>query len=89
MAARSASGNNFVDGGPSAPMTPEVKQAVADEVRRQIDRERADGQTANAAGGQDSAMFADNVPHVFVAHAAFAVNSNLDLTQANFVLQVQ
>jgi hypothetical protein len=76
MDARSASaGNMYADnGGQSAPMTPEVKQAIADEVRRQIDRERAEGQNA---GGQDSNIFADNGPHVFVAHTTFAVNSNV------------
>ena len=77
MASRSAGAGNIYqqDGGQSAPMTPEVKQAIADEVRRQIDRERAEGQTANGPGGQDN-IFADNVPHVFVVHATFAVNSN-------------
>jgi hypothetical protein len=77
MADRAASaGNMYVDSGQSAPMSPEVKQAIADEVRRQIDRERAEGQSSNAFGGQDSPVFADNGPHVFVVHATFAVNSN-------------
>jgi hypothetical protein len=67
-----AAGNNYADSGQSAPMTPEVKQAIADEVRRQIDRERAQGQT----GAQDTALFADGGPHVFVANAALAVNSD-------------
>jgi hypothetical protein len=75
MAARAASaGNMYVDnGGQTAAMTPEVKQAIADEVRRQIDRERAEGQNT---GGQDTNMFTDNAPHVFVANATLAVNSN-------------
>jgi hypothetical protein len=77
MAARSAaSGNIYQDGGQSAPMTPEVKQAIADEIRRQIDLERAQGQTASAGGGQDANIFADNVPHVFVVHSTLLVNSN-------------
>jgi hypothetical protein len=77
MADRAASaGNMYVDSGQSAPMSPEVKQAIADEVRRQIDRERAEGQSSNAFGGQDTPLFADNGPHVFVVHATFAVNSN-------------
>ena len=75
MAARSMS-NSYMDGGQSAPMSPEVKQAIADEVRRQIDRERAEGQNANAFGGQDANLFSDNGPHVFVVHAAYVVNSN-------------
>ena len=77
MAARSASGNIYQDGGgQSVPMTPEVKQAIADEVRRQIDLERAQGQTAGAGGGQDANIFADNVPHVFVVRSTLMVNSN-------------
>src|SRR5258708_19753536 len=77
MADRAASaGNMYADGGQSAPMSPEVKQAIADEVRRQIDRERAEGQSSNAFGGQDATMFTDNGPHVYVVHATFAVNSN-------------
>jgi hypothetical protein len=58
----------------SAPMTPEVKQAIADEVRRQIDTERAQGQNP---GGQDTNIFADNQAHVFVVHSALSVNSNM------------
>ena len=75
MAARSAPAV-YQDDGPSAPMTPEVKQAIADEVRRQIDLERAQGQSANGFGGQDTNIFADNVPHVFVAHSTLLVNSS-------------
>ena len=43
-----------------APMTPEVKQAISDEVRRQIDQERAQGQSAGSMGGQDADIFSDN-----------------------------
>jgi hypothetical protein len=78
MAARAAAASNiYQDGGQSAPMTPEVKQAIADEVRREIDRERAEGQMANTGGGQDTNIFTDNVPHVFVVNTALAVTSNL------------
>jgi len=57
-------------------MTPEVKQAIADEVRRQIEREKADGQMAgNLNGGPDNSAF-DNGSHVFVANAALTVASN-------------
>jgi hypothetical protein len=77
MAAQQAAsaGNMYASGGgQSAPMTPEVKQAIADEVRRQIDRERAAGQ--NGTNPQDTNIFADNGPHVFVASATLMVNSN-------------
>jgi hypothetical protein len=74
MASRMASDNMYQDGGQSAPMSPEVKQAVADEVRRQIDLERVAGQDPNA-GGQDTNIFTDNVPHVFVVNSALSVNS--------------
>jgi hypothetical protein len=76
MASRSASGSMYQDGGQSAPMSPEVKQAVADEVRYQIDLERAAGQDPNAPGGQDTNIFADNRPHVFVVNTTLAVNSD-------------
>ena len=79
MAAQQAAsaGNMYAaGGGQSAPMTPEVKQAIADEVRRQIDRERAAGQ--NGTNAQDTNIFADNGPHVFVASATLMVNSNTD-----------
>src|ERR1039458_9900519 len=74
MASRMASGNIYQD--QSAPMTPEVKQAIADEVRRQIDLERAAGRDPNAPGGQDTDIFADNRPHVFVVNTTLAVNSD-------------
>jgi hypothetical protein len=75
MASHMASGNMYQDAAP-APMTPEVKQAIADEVRRQIDLERAAGQNPNAPGGQDTNIFADNRPHVFVVNTTLAVNSD-------------
>jgi hypothetical protein len=77
MAARSIYvGSDFADGGQAVPMTPEVKQAIADEVRRQIDQERAEGQTSNFNSWQDDNIFADDAPHVFVSHASFLVDSN-------------
>jgi hypothetical protein len=76
MAARVAPAGIYQDAGQSAPMTPEVKQAIADEVHRQIDLERAAGQNPNSPGGQDANIFADNVPHVFVVSTALAVNSD-------------
>jgi len=77
MADRAAlAGNAYADSSQTAPLSPEVKQAISDEVRRQIDRERAEGQSSNAFGGQDAPTFADGGSHVFVVHATFAVNSN-------------
>ncbi|MCU1234434.1 MAG: hypothetical protein JWP63_2401 [Candidatus Solibacter sp.] len=78
MAARAAANNynNYQDT-QAAPLTPEVKQAIADEVRRQIDQERAQGQNMNSSGGQETNIFADNQPHVFVAGASLLVNSNM------------
>jgi hypothetical protein len=76
MASRSASGSMYQDSGQSAPMSPEVKQAIADEVRYQIDLERTAGQDPNAASGQDTDIFADNRPHVFVVNTTLAVNSD-------------
>ncbi len=75
MASRMASGNMYQDAGQSAPMSPEVKQAIADEVRRQIDLERTAGQDPNS-GGQDTDIFADNRPHVFVVNTTLAVDSD-------------
>ncbi len=76
-AAQAASAGNMYasGGGQSAPMTPEVKQAIADEVHRQIDRERAAGQ--NGANPQDTNIFTDNGPHVFVANSTLMVNSSV------------
>jgi hypothetical protein len=57
-------------------MTPDVKQAVADEVRRQLDLERSEGQSQNAAYGDVPPMFADNARHVFVVSDALEVTSS-------------
>ena len=75
VAARAADSGIYQDSGRSAPMTSDVKQAIADEVRRQIDQERAAGRDPGS-GGQDANIFADNVPHVFVVNTALVVNSN-------------
>ena len=58
-------GGGYASG--QAGLTPDVKQAVADEVHRQLDMERMEGQsmTANSSGDL-SPIFADNIPHVFV-----------------------
>jgi len=65
---------------PRTELTPEVKQFVADEVRRQIDMERGESQNANSAAyNPDMAppLFADNSRHTFVVSNALLVNSGL------------
>jgi len=65
-----------------AVLTPDVKQAIADEVRRQIALEQAQAQAnalnsdPNPASTGIAAMFADNTSHVFV------VGDDLDLVDA-------
>jgi hypothetical protein len=76
MAAHLTPTGIYQDAGQSAPMTSDVKQAIAEEVRRQIDMERAAGRDPNAPGAQDANIFADNVPHVFVVNTTLAVSSN-------------
>lgn len=65
---------------PRTELTPEVKQFVADEVRRQIDMERAESQNANSAAYNPNMappLFADNSRHTFVVSDALLVNSGL------------
>ncbi len=65
-----------------AALTPDVKQAIADEVRRQMALEQAQAQAnalnsdPNPASSGIAAMFADNTSHVFV------VGDDLDLVDA-------
>ena len=68
-------GGGYAAGG-QVGLTPDVKQAVADEVHRQLDLERAEGQsmTANTAPGDMSSIFSDNVPHVFVVSSSLMVD---------------
>ena len=63
-------GGGYAAGGPVG-LTPEVKQAVADEVHRQLDLERAQGQSMTA---DMAPIFADNVPHVFVVSSSLMVD---------------
>jgi hypothetical protein len=55
-------------------LTPEVKQMVADEVRRQLDLERAE-QATMGSGAADNvpSMFSDNAEHVFVVSRSLVV----------------
>ena len=63
-----------------APLTPEVKQAIADEVRRQValeNSEAAAGQAPPDPGSSGIArMLADNMPHIFVVSAPLDLASN-------------
>lgn len=78
MAAPSAS--YFSAGQPS--LTPEVKQAIAEEVRSQLELENGQGQSmaskfkASEVSYGVPPMFADSAPHVFV------VSSGLDVSSA-------
>jgi hypothetical protein len=59
---------------PQGALTPEVKQLVADEVRRQLDLERAEQSTMGSdAGTNVPSMFTGNVEHVFVVSRSLAV----------------
>jgi hypothetical protein len=65
----------------TAPMTPEVKQAIAEEVRRQIALENSEGSADRQAppdpGSSGIArMLADNASHVFVVSAPLELTSN-------------
>jgi len=55
-------------------LTPDVKQAIADEVHRQLDQERSESQGfAPSQGGPQ--FLADNTSHVFVVGASLDVQS--------------
>lgn len=66
----------------SAPLTPEVKQQIAEEVRRQIALENSERQNTAPNAMPDPAssgiarMMSDNTPHVFVASAPLNLVSN-------------
>jgi hypothetical protein len=54
----------------NGPMSPEVKQAIADEVRRQVDQERLEqqamGQNYNQPVSAPPPLFSDNVSRIFL-----------------------
>ena len=70
-------------GAPGAPLTPEVKQAIADEIRRQIALENAEQQGVSQNAPPDAAssgierMLNDNTAHIFVVGNALTVGSNV------------
>jgi hypothetical protein len=57
------------------PLTPDVKQQIADEVRLQLNEERAAAQNPNAASGVPS-FLTDNSAHVFVVSSSLFVMAN-------------
>jgi hypothetical protein len=59
----------------ATPLTPDVKQAIADEVHRQLDQERAEQQNQNSAQTGAPPLFSNNGSHVFVVANALTVNS--------------
>jgi hypothetical protein len=75
-AAAAAQANAQYDSYPAAQpaLTPDVKQAIADEVHRQLDQERMESQSAAPAQGGPQ-FLADNSSHVFVVANALDVES--------------
>jgi hypothetical protein len=75
-------------------LTPEVKQAIADEVRRQVDQERAEQQaTAQGYAQPDAAppLFSQNVSRIFLVYTstiAYAGGQERFLSEGD-VLQLQ
>ena len=75
-------------------MTPEVKQAIADEVRRQMDQEQAD-QAAAQANGQVTApppIFSDRGPRIFLVSndlTAYSRNGEVPLIQGDVIRLVR
>ena len=75
-AAQAGAGYTYSDGAQTA-LTPEVKQAISEEVRRQLDQERAESQAASQNQGDGAApqFLSDNSTHVFVVASGFNVTS--------------
>ena len=57
----------------ATPLTPDVKQAIADEVRRQLDQEKVEAQNSGYNGAPP--MFSGNGSHIFVVSSALEVSS--------------
>ncbi|SPF52181.1 conserved exported hypothetical protein [Candidatus Sulfopaludibacter sp. SbA4] len=71
-AAADAQSNNYA----ATPLTPDVKQAIADEVKRQLDQERAEQGSMNTAqAGGPPPIFSGGGPHVFVVANALDVDA--------------
>jgi hypothetical protein len=81
--AANAEANAVAASSPPPPLSPDVKQMVADEVKNQLALENseatanAQNQAADPASSSIERMLGDNKPHVFIA------GSDLDLVDAN------
>lgn len=75
MEARAAAAANAQANYGATPLTPEVKQAVADEVRRQLDRERAEQQSMNALPSSGAPPLFSGGTHVFVVANSLDVDA--------------
>jgi hypothetical protein len=64
----------YAQPGSQPALTPDVKQAIADEVHRQLDQERIESQ-AQAPVQSGPAFLADNASHVFVVASGLEVQS--------------
>ena len=73
MSTNSTPTNNYAGG---QPITPETKQAIAEEVRRQIDVLRMEQNQVSSSGGSVTTIFSDNAQHVFVANSSYLYNSD-------------
>ena len=73
LAANSTLSNNYAGG---QPITSETKQAIAEEVRRQIDVLRMEQNQVSSSGGSVTTIFSDNAQHVFVANSSYLYNSD-------------
>jgi hypothetical protein len=74
-----AAGQQMAPQQAAAPLTPDVKQQIAEEVKRQIALENAERQTAQTgmpdpASSGIARMFQDNASHVFVVSAPLNLN---------------
>jgi hypothetical protein len=74
MAAQAATNAQAYPAGVT-PLTPDVKQAIADEVRLQLNEERAAAQNPNGGSGAPE-FLTDNSAHVFVVSSSLFVMSN-------------
>ena len=74
LAANSMPINNYASG---QPLAAETKQAIAEEVRQQIDALRMEQNQTSSPGGTVTTVFSDNAQHVFVANSSYLYNSDV------------
>jgi len=71
--AAAANAQAYPPPGGQVAMTPDVKQAISDEVRRQLDQERAEQGMQQGAANGPPPLFSGNGPHVFVVSSGLQV----------------